>query len=254
MNIKPKFLLAIICLNLFCKSLDPSASTIVSSSKVVKIDTGIANLYLVPSTKTGKWILIDNGDDADEKDLIPRLKKLGVSPENILVNIITHGHADHGGNSKFLQTKYNIPIMAGLGDKSMHESGKNPDVLNSRGLFAILVSWFIEPKFPTFTADIYVKDPLSLESYGIEGKVVPVSSHTPGSLVVLLETKEAFVGDLIRGSLGNTHSATEHFFMDDFDKAHVELLKLVNDGYLVFYPGHWGPLDANGIKKVAKNE
>lgn len=246
-----KIFFIILILQFYCKSLDSNAKTILKDSKVITIDTGIANLYLIPSKIQDKWILIDNGDSSDEKDLIPRLKAVGVNPENILVNIITHGHADHGGNSKYLQSKFSIPILAGLGDKAMHESGHNPEVLNAKGLFAHILKWFLNPNFSAYTADLYISKTMSLEKYGIEGKVVPSKSHTPGSLVVLLDTKEAFVGDLIRGSLGNKNQATEHFYMDDFELAHNDLLAYVNEGYVVFYPGHWGPLDATGVKEVA---
>ncbi len=249
-----KFLLVLILVfQFYCKTLNLNAQTILNNSKVITIDTGIANIYLIPSSQKEKWILIDNGDASDEKDLIPRLKKVGVTPENILVNIITHGHADHGGNSKYLQSKYSIPILAGLGDKSMHESGQNPDVLNAKGIFAHVLKLFINPKFSAYTANQYIGEPMSLEKYGIAGKVVPSKSHTPGSLVVLLDTKEAFVGDLIRGSLGNRHQATEHFYMEDFGLAHKDLLSYINEGYLVFYTGHWGPLDSEGVKMVASD-
>ncbi len=220
-----KIVFIILILQFYCKSLDSNVKTILKDSKVITIDTGIANLYLIPSKIQDKWILIDNGDSSDEKDLIPRLKAVGVNPENILVNIITHGHADHGGNSKYLQSKFSIPILAGLGDKAMHESGHNPEVLNAKGLFAHILKWFLNPNFSAYTADLYISKTMSLEKYGIEGKVVPSKSHTPGSLI--------------------------HFYMDDFELAHNDLLAYVNEGYVVFYPGHWGPLDATGVKEVA---
>lgn len=82
-----KFLLVLILVfQFYCKTLNPNAQTILKNSKVITIDTGIANIYLIPSSQKEKWILIDNGDAGDEKDLIPRLKKVGVTPENILVS------------------------------------------------------------------------------------------------------------------------------------------------------------------------
>ena len=44
--------------------------------------------------------------------------------------------------------------------------------------------------------DLVVEDELSLRDHGIPGTVLHTPGHSPGSLSVVLDTGEAFVGDL----------------------------------------------------------
>ncbi len=57
----------------------------------------------------------------------------------------------------------------------------------------------VDLAFPGVRADLALDAPLDLRPYGVAGRVEPLPGHTPGSVVVLLDSGDAVVGDLVRG-------------------------------------------------------
>jgi len=53
------------------------------------------------------------------------------------------------------------------------------------------------------TPDILVDGEYDLQEHGIEGRVVPTPGHTPDSLSVVLNSGDAFVGDMLHGKPGS---------------------------------------------------
>jgi metallo-beta-lactamase class B len=52
-------------------------------------------------------ILIDTGyEGKDESILLPQFAKVGLKPEDIKVVVLTHGHGDHYGGTRYLQDHY----------------------------------------------------------------------------------------------------------------------------------------------------
>jgi hydroxyacylglutathione hydrolase len=240
-----KLLISLVCLSLFCLPKISMAEEL-ESAQVYKIDTGISNVYLL---KAKKNILVDISENGQQNNIIENLKKLGLKPEDISLIILTHAHGDHAGGAKYFQDNFKIPVMMGKEDEHMALAGKN-DELKPMYLFAAMVKPFIKNDYPAFTPDLLVEEEFDLEKYGIDGKVVKMGGHTPGSLVVILDHKRALVGDLIRGSMVYQNSPRVHFFHNDPDKAEANLKDLLNMRIRTFYPGHWGPLEAKDIRKM----
>jgi metallo-beta-lactamase class B len=51
------------------------------------------------------------------------LKKLGLDPANVKYLIVTHGHADHSGGTRYLQDKYRPRVVMGAKDWDLVERG-----------------------------------------------------------------------------------------------------------------------------------
>jgi metallo-beta-lactamase class B len=55
----------------------------------------------------GTTLLIDTGyEGKDESILLPQFAKVGLKPEDIKVVVLTHGHGDHYGGTRYLQDHY----------------------------------------------------------------------------------------------------------------------------------------------------
>ena len=78
------------------------------------------NLYFVGNGKYGTYaidtsdgiILIDSMNSAQEVQdvIIPNMKEVGLDPNRLKVLIISHGHADHFGGSKYLIDNYGVEV------------------------------------------------------------------------------------------------------------------------------------------------
>ena len=113
----------------WCQSPSAQARTLLGE---LKAGTPIAvmpvqvfdNLWMIGTVWDGVYILKtsaglvmwDSLDNPREvKDImLPSMKFLGLDPKDIKLDIITHGHGDHYGGSRYLQDTYHTPI--GLSD------------------------------------------------------------------------------------------------------------------------------------------
>ncbi len=94
--------------------------------------------------------------------------------------------------------------------------------------------------------DIVLRDEdFSLAPFGIPGKVVYTPGHTMGSVSILLETGDAFVGDLAMNGLPFGLSPGLPVFAEDIKKVKESCKLLLDKGAKAFYPGHGKPFSAN---------
>lgn len=216
------------------------------SSKVYRIDTGIANVYLLHGEGL---VMIDGSTPEKLETVLSGIADLGFSPAQLRLVVMTHGHADHGGNGRYFQETYRIPVAGGAGDLDKFTTGKTQlSKAVSIGWIARMMRGMNDAEYPPFTPEIRVSETISLESYGVEGEIRPLPGHTPGSLVVQSGTA-LFAGDLIRGGILFRGSATEHFYHEDRARARRQLAEILKEPFETIYPGHFGPLSAEQVHR-----
>lgn len=212
--------------------------------QVYRIDAGMSNVYLL---KGAKVVMVDTGLPTKQQFVEEQIRSLGIRPEDISLIVVTHGHRDHSGNARYFQEKFKIPVAGGAGDLDKFTGGRTDLAkAESIGLMARMIRGGADKPYPAFQPDVVVDREIPLAKYGIPGKLMPLPGHTPGSVVVIADDA-AFVGDLIRGGVIFTGSPTEHFFHENRSQARAQLRTLAHDGIRVFYPGHFGPLQAEDI-------
>jgi metallo-beta-lactamase class B len=91
------------------------------------------NVYYVGFNDIGAWaittsegiIMIDSliSPEAAKDVLVPGLKKLGLDPSKIKYVVVTHGHFDHFGGTKYLQETYGARILISATDWDIMEKG-----------------------------------------------------------------------------------------------------------------------------------
>jgi metallo-beta-lactamase class B len=86
---------------------------------------GLDNFYFIGTREHGAWalttsagiIVIDALHDYAVIDAVEAgMKKLGLNPADIKYLIITHGHGDHHGGTRYLQDKYRPRVVMGARD------------------------------------------------------------------------------------------------------------------------------------------
>jgi hydroxyacylglutathione hydrolase len=201
------------------------------------------NVHVVAQGRS--LVMIDSGYERGAAALDAAMRAEGLDPADLRAVVVTHGHADHAGGARYFQQRYGARVVAGSGDRGMLSTGRN-ERLCPTGLIARLrVSTDVAAIYTPTTPAVAVEGVTSLAPFtGVDGAVIPLASHTPGSLVVVIGGA-AFVGDLFRGEIVGS-GATEHFYMCDLAANRADVQRLLRDaafGATVFFPGHFGPVE-----------
>jgi glyoxylase-like metal-dependent hydrolase (beta-lactamase superfamily II) len=93
-------------------------------------------------------------------------------------------------------------------------------------------------------------DGLSLPDFGIPGRVVHTPGHSSGSMTVLLDTGEAFVGDLAMNRFPLCLSPSLPIFADNPDAVVNSWRFLIELGAKTVYPAHGKPFPIAVIEKL----
>ncbi len=215
-------------------------------NRIEKLDTGIANVYLLSGRQP---ILVDTSGPGHEAEIEAWLQKLGVQPQDLAMIIITHGHFDHAGGAAYFRSKYGTPVLVGRGDLGMIQTGKMPENIEPTSFLAGFLRPFLAgTPFEPFEPTQIIDQEISLNAYDLPARVVPMpGGHTEGSLAVIFEdTHEALIGDLVRGSLVSAGQADEHFFHQNRLEVRWQLWNLLKQrGVTLFHPGHFGSFNSD---------
>ena len=164
-------------------------------------------------------------------------------------------HPDPG--STRCRTHSARPLLSRLGHPAapVGGAGQNCD-LSPTSFEAEVLKRVVDFKFEPFSPDIPITNSLDLSPWGVAGKAVVMPGHTPGSLVIKLNDREVFVGDMMRGgSMGGAVNPTQphvHYFQADLERNRANIRSLVEDGAEVFYLGHGGPVNRAAVIKEFK--
>ena len=88
---------------------------------------------------------------------------------------------------------------------------------------------------------------LSLKDYGIQGQVVFTPGHTFGSISVVLESGEAFVGCMAQNRPPFVFRPKLPIYAKDLELLKESWVKLINMGVTTIYPGHGKPFPVDKI-------
>jgi glyoxylase-like metal-dependent hydrolase (beta-lactamase superfamily II) len=220
-------------------------------SRIHTIPLGFDQIYIV---KDQGAIMIDSGEPKKGKVFLNGLRKKSIKPEEIQLIVLTHGHWDHIGSAAEIKEITEAKIVMHENEKHcLEESFKlmPPGVTTWGNIVDKLVSWFIIPfkHIHATEVDIVLKDEeFSLNEYGIKGKIIHTPGHSSGSVSILLDTGEAFVGDLAMNKIPLRLTPGLPIFAEDWPKLIESWQKLLDLGVRIIYPSHGDPFSADIIE------
>jgi hydroxyacylglutathione hydrolase len=212
---------------------------------VHRFSRGYVNVWAIESGDS--VVLVDAHYANQSRWLWKQLEKDGIA-NKIKAIVVTHGHGDHCGGVVAMHEKTGAPVILGAADVDTVTSGHNPP-LHPTSALAWVVRTTLPMKFPAFTPDVKVDAPLDLSPYGVTAEVIPMGGHTPGSLIVRLDSGEVFVGDLLRGRMTDLDRPIEHLFQPDVHVVHGLLRSILDDHATILYPGHGRGIPADRVRR-----
>lgn len=202
------------------------------------IKCGIVNCFLIKGEQ--KSILVDTATYNYRNYIYNKIKDCNVS-----LIILTHGHVDHIGCTKFLANKLNIPIAMSYDDYKLSKDNTIHKVY-ADSLAGYVLKFFSELNFKTkiqsFEPQIFLKDNQSIKNYGVDAKIISLKGHTKGSIGIIAN-KNFIVGDaLMNGGLSLIY---------ENKKAMLKSAnKIKNSCAKIIYTGHGKPFNIDKIKNI----
>lgn len=217
------------------------------------VKVGVDNCYII---RHAKAIIVDGGMPGEFDAFCKGLQDIGIKPEDIQAIVITHCHWDHIGCVQQMKKMTGAKLLVHKQEKDIMEKGMismPPGVT----LWGRLLGFFLKIWGSRFTiepaeADIVIEeDDYPLEEFGIRGKVVFTPGHSPGSISVVLDSGEAFVGDMAMNGLPLTIRPNLPVFAEDMAMLRSSWRKLFNMGVKQIYPAHGRPFSGEAIMEKA---
>lgn len=221
------------------------------------IPLGFDHCYLIREKGT---IMVDGGAPQKANKFSKALEKIKINPDDIELIVLTHGHWDHIGSVKEIKELTGAKIAMHHLEKEWLEKSLKPmppGVTTWGQILGKIVLIFLPfVRIPGTQVDVVIGDDgISLKEYGISGSVIHTPGHSSGSVCVLLETGEAFVGDMAMNKFPLRLAPGLPIFAEDSVKLKESWEFLLVQGAKTIYPAHGGPFSADIIRRaISKKE
>jgi hydroxyacylglutathione hydrolase len=218
------------------------------ASDIFSLKLGLNSCYIIRGRNT---IMVDGGMPDKINVFRRRLKRLYIHPEEIKLIVLTHSHFDHSGSANAIREFTGAKIVIHESEKTFLE---NREFAMIKGVDAwgkitlpLLRPFFKRISFPGIKPDIIVTDEYPLKEFGIDGSILHTPGHTQGSLSVLLNTGEAFVGCLAHNGLPFRLNPGFPVYAQDMALLKKSWRLLISKGANMIFPGHGNPFPVEAI-------
>jgi hydroxyacylglutathione hydrolase len=221
------------------------------SSDIFSLRLGLNSCYLIRGRNT---VMIDGGMPNKLGVFRRKLSRLYIHPEEIKLMVLTHSHFDHAGSAKAISEFTGAKVAIHESETSFLENREFALIegVHAWGRFSLgfLMPFFKRISFPEVKAEIVVRGKeYPLSEYGIDGKIFHTPGHTCGSMSVLLDTGEAFVGCMAHDGLPFRWNPGLPIYAQNMDTLKESWRLLIDKGAKMIFPGHGNPFPVEVIKR-----
>ena len=226
-----------------------------SDTRIITLSLPICNCYLIQGDDG--YLLVDGGAWVHWPWFSRALRKHDIAPSDIRWAIASHVHLDHVG--VFARLKGENP------DCLIHAHTAEADWLREGRVVIPPTTWlsghvlgFLGRRttgliaFRAVSADVRVTGEMPLPEGGPAGRIIPTPGHSAGSVSVVLDSGDAFVGDLMANRVFIGHGIP--IFHDNPPLMVEQWRRLLDLGVRTFHPGHGDPIPAELLREWLARE
>ena len=219
-------------------------------TKIFSKRLGINYVYLIQGEG---GMLVDVGPAFGLPALKRWFQSLSLDPQDINLVMITHAHFDHAGAVAAVKKLTGAQIAVHQAEQDLLRTGMATVPTGTTPLAKIAVS-ISKPiikaiQYPGLEPDLVIGDQgLALDEFGIPGRILHTPGHTPGSLSVLLDSGDAFVGCLTHNAPPFRLRPKAPIFAEDLGQLWSSWKTLLDLGAETIYPGHGKPFPISELK------
>ncbi len=219
-----------------------------------RIPIGICNCFLLHGERT---ILVDAGAMGGVPSFVKSMKKLNVDPKQIDLILLTHGHWDHITCLNEIREMTGAKVAVHQKDQYMVETGEPPFPAGITP-YGRMMAWgakmILHPHLPKIKVDMVLNDEgMSLNEYGIPGKVIYTPGHSQGHCSILLDSGDAIVGDMAMNDWYLRLTPGLPILADDINQVVESWKKILPMGIKRVYPAHGMDFPAEVMQKEVEN-
>jgi glyoxylase-like metal-dependent hydrolase (beta-lactamase superfamily II) len=220
--------------------------------EITPVALGFCQCYVL---KARGVVAVDAGAPNKGRHFARALERASIAPEQVRLIVMTHGHWDHVGSAGQLKQLTGAKLALHEREVGWLEKGLTPlpPGVTAWGRAFIGVHKLFMPliEVPPTKVDVVLQDDgISLLDFGIPGRVIHTPGHSSGSVSILLDTGEAFVGDLAMNRFPLRLSPGLPIFAEDAGAVVGSWKKLLELGVTTVYPAHGEPFHADVIRKA----
>jgi glyoxylase-like metal-dependent hydrolase (beta-lactamase superfamily II) len=198
-------------------------------------------------------VVLDAGQPKKRRAFLKGLRRASIQPRDIGLILLTHAHWDHMGSAKDLKEITGAPIAVHAREAAWVEGGNPPlpPGVTSWGKLFMAVHRLFMPFISVPAAGVDRRlddDEASLEEFGVPGLVMHTPGHSPGSVSVILESGEAFVGDLAMNRLPLRLTPGLPIFADDLEEVVRSWRRIFEHEVTTIFPAHGEPFSADVMR------
>lgn len=218
---------------------------------IIPIALGIDTCYVL---KADGVVVVDAGPRKKVGSFLAGLEHASIPPEDVQLIVMTHGHWDHVSSAGDMKSVTGAKLAMHEREISWLEQSITPFppgvTLWGRILSILAIPLMPFIKIPPARVDLALGDEgMSLSDYGIPGRVLHTPGHSSGSVSVLLDSGEAFVGDLAMSGFPLRLSPGLPILAEDPAAVVASWKMLLEEGATKVYPAHGRPFMADVIRR-----
>jgi hydroxyacylglutathione hydrolase len=224
----------------------------------VSIDSlrlGINRCYVIRDEGA---IMIDAGPPRRIRTIEKFFAEIKLEPHQLQLLVLTHGDFDHVGSAEDIRKLTGAKIAIHEDDRILLEEARF-SFPGAKTLWGHVTRSLLMPflpylmKFSPTKADVVLTgEDFSLKPFSVNGRIIYTPGHTSGSLTVLLDSGEAFVGCLAHNNFPFRLKPGLPIFAGDIEKVKRSWKLLIAQGARVAYPGHGDPFPVEVMKDLLK--
>jgi len=220
--------------------------------EIIPIALGFDTCYVL---RADGVIAVDAGAPKRVNKFLSGIRRASIRPEDVQLIVLTHGHWDHIGSAGDMKSATGAKLAMHEREIPWLEQSLTPHppgvTLWGRVLSIIGTSLTLLIKVPPAKVDVSLgNDDLSLSDYGIPGRVLYTPGHSSGSVSILLDSGEAFVGDLAMNTFPLRLSPGLPVLAEDPAAVIASWELLLEAGAREVYPAHGKPFPAEVMRRA----